>query len=106
MADQCRPDECACVNRIEDGQRPAPPKNSISVDIPRVGNTMNSCCTNDPARPYLPAELSPWTDNRAGIGFGVLIESISQTEITLAKNGRITTGLQYLLEIPRPGFKA
>ena len=54
----------------------------------------------------LSAELSPWQGDRAGVGFGVLVQSISGSFVELDACDRIALGQQYLLEIPRPGQKA
>jgi len=54
----------------------------------------------------LSAELSPWTGDRAGVGFGVSVLSINSGFVELEPCDRIALGQQYLLEIPRPGCKA
>ena len=53
-------------------------------------------------RGRLCAEVSPWADRRAGVGFGVTIERLSPTSLEFTHSGRLTEGMDYLLEIPRP----
>ena len=53
-------------------------------------------------RGRLCAELSPWADRRAGVGFGVNIERLTATSLEFTHSGRLTEGVDYLVEIPRP----
>ena|ERR1043165_8862897 len=52
------------------------------------------------------AELSPWADGRAGVGFGVMIENITTDSVEFTSCGRLTVGSQYLLEVTRRGGKS
>ena len=61
------------------------------------------------ARGRLCAELSPWAQRRAGVGFGVTIERLTTSTLEFTHSGRLSEGTDYLLEVPRPrreSFKA
>jgi hypothetical protein len=53
------------------------------------------------AKGSLNAELSPWTNEKAGISFGVTIVALTRNAVDIINNHRLTLGHHYLLEIPR-----
>ncbi len=55
------------------------------------------------AKGSLCAELSPWTNEKAGISFGVTIVAFTRNAVDIIDNSRLTLGHHYLLEIPRAG---
>ena len=74
-----------------------------------IPSTLSDSAPAQAQRGRLCAELSPWADKRAGVGFGVTIERLTPTSLEFTHSGRLTEGTDYLLEIPRPAresFKA
>ncbi len=54
-------------------------------------------------RQRIAAEITEWDDDHAGRTFGVMIENFSPTGVGMIHSGRLKTGGEYTLEIPRPG---
>src|SRR4051812_46614534 len=71
--------------------------------IAQTPSTSSRSASHASRQPRLPAELSPWSAQRAGVGFGVMIESISAAGFEITPPDRVSVGGHYLVEIPRSG---